>query len=122
MVSDMTGEQPNRIIHQPVRTRIMAALAPLDAGKMLEFRDLKILTGATDGNLGGHIAALEKASYIEVIKDFKAKRPRTRLMLSAEGRRAFDTYRAFLRALLDDGVISPESAKNQPKISPEADG
>ncbi|WP_042082759.1 transcriptional regulator [Iodidimonas nitroreducens] len=99
----MTEEQPDRIIHQPVRTRIMAALFPLDPGAMLEFRDLKILTGASDGNLGGHITALEKARYIEVIKDFKAKRPRTRLMLSAEGRKAFDAYRTFLRALLDDG-------------------
>jgi len=95
----MTVEQPDKLIHQPVRTRIMAALAPLgDAA--LEFRDLKQLSGATDGNLGSHITALESAGYVRVLKDFKGKRPRTRVALTPAGRLAFDAYRLYLRELL----------------------
>jgi len=99
MVTEM--DQPDKLIHQPVRTRIMAALAPLD-GAALEFRDLKTLSGATDGNLGSHISALESAGYVRVLKDFKGKRPRTRVALTPAGRLAFDRYRHYLRGLLEE--------------------
>lgn len=97
----MAPDQPDKLIHQPVRTRIMAALAPLD-GAPLEFRDLRELSGATDGNLGSHITALESGGYVRVIKDFKGKRPRTRVVLTPTGKQAFETYRHYLRSLLEE--------------------
>ncbi|GAB4125791.1 MAG: transcriptional regulator [Rhodothalassiaceae bacterium] len=100
MTSDSDRAQPDPVIHQPVRTRIMAALAPLHDG-LLEFRDLKTLTGATDGNLGSHIAALEQAGYVVIHKDFKGKRPRTRIGMSAGGRMAFASYCDWLRRLIE---------------------
>lgn len=95
----MRADQPDKLIHQPVRTRIMAALAPL-GDALLEFRDLKALTGATDGNLGSHLSALEAAGYVKVLKDFKGKRPRTRIGLTPAGRAAFEAYLAYLRLLI----------------------
>ncbi|GEQ99065.1 transcriptional regulator [Iodidimonas gelatinilytica] len=97
----MKNAQPDRLIHQPIRTRIMAALAPLARGSLLEFRDLKTLTEATDGNLGSHLTALETAGYVRISKDFHGKRPRTRVGMTEQGHAAFDAYRSYLRTLLD---------------------
>jgi DNA-binding MarR family transcriptional regulator len=93
-------DQPNAIIHQPVRLKIMAALKPLPSGELLEFVRLKTIVGATEGNLGAHIATLEEAGYVTVEKDFHAKRPRTRVALTKAGKRAFEDYVADLRSII----------------------
>lgn len=99
----MTGPETDPVIHQPVRLKIMAALNPLPPNSCLEFRELKTITGATDGNLGTHIGTLEGAGYVRVLKDFVGKRPRTRLQLTAAGRRAFEKYIAFLKDVIASG-------------------
>ncbi len=96
----MTMEQPDAIVHQPVRLKIMAALNPLPAREALEFLRLRALVGATDGNLGAHIGTLEQAGYVEVEKDFVGKKPRTRVRLTKAGRRAFEAYIEFLREIV----------------------
>jgi DNA-binding MarR family transcriptional regulator len=88
------------IIHQPVRLKIMSALKALPPGEMLEFVRLKKIVAATEGNLGAHIQTLEEAGYIVVEKDFADNRPRTRIKLSKDGRRAFEEYVLFLRDIL----------------------
>ena len=93
-------EQPDAIIHQPVRLKIMAALKVLPGQEQLEFVRLKAIVGATEGNLGAHITTLEDAGYVAVEKDFVAKRPRTRVALTQKGRRAFEDYVAYLRDIL----------------------
>jgi DNA-binding MarR family transcriptional regulator len=94
-------QQPDQIIHQPIRLKIMAALKPLPAGELLEFVRLKDIVGATEGNLGAHIVTLEQAGYAKVVKDFNGKRPRTRLSLTKVGRRALEDYVAYLREIID---------------------
>jgi DNA-binding MarR family transcriptional regulator len=96
-------EQPDAVIHQPVRLKIVAALKPLPEHEQLEFVRLKSIVGATEGNLGAHIATLEEAGYVEVEKDFVGKKPRTRVRLSKAGRRAFEDYVAYLRDIIDTG-------------------
>lgn len=96
-------QQPDTTIHQPTRLKIMAALKALPPREQLEFTRLKSIIGATDGNLGAHIATLEQANYVEVVKDFAAKKPRTRVRLTKEGRRAFEGYIEFLRE-----IVNPE--------------
>ena len=90
----------NAIIHQPVRLKIMSALKALPNGEMLEFVRLKKIVEATEGNLGAHIQTLEEAGYVAVEKDFADNRPRTRVKLTREGRRAFDEYVHFLKDIL----------------------
>lgn len=97
-------DQPNAIIHQPIRLKIMAALKALPQNEMLEFVRLRAIVGATEGNLGAHIGTLEEAGYVRVEKDFAGKRPRTRVKLTKEGRRAFDDYVADLRAIIEGGA------------------
>jgi len=94
-------EQPDPIIHQLVRLRIMSALKALPAGEQVEFVRLKAIVAATEGNLGAHITTLEEAGYAAVEKDFVGKRPRTRIALTKQGRRAFEDYVAYLREIID---------------------
>ena len=95
---------PDDIIHQPVRLRIMAALTALPPeAEGLDFSHLKKVTGATDGNLGAHIDHLAKANYVGVEKAFVAKRPRTTVKATVDGRRAFERHVAFLRSVIDGG-------------------
>jgi DNA-binding MarR family transcriptional regulator len=96
-------EQPDAVIHQPVRLKIVAALKPLPENEQLEFVRLKAIVGATEGNLGAHITTLEEAGYVEVEKDFVGKKPRTRVRLSKAGRRAFEDYVAYLRDIIATG-------------------
>ena len=97
---DSKTEQPDPVIHQQQRLKIMAALKALPAREQLEFVRLKAIVGATDGNLGAHIVTLEQSGYVEVEKDFIGKKPRTRVRLTKTGRRAFEDYIAFLREIV----------------------
>lgn len=90
---------PNEIIHQSVRLKIMSALNA--QREPLEFARLKAIAQATDGNLGAHLVTLENAGYVAIDKDFVGKRPRTRVRLLPEGRRAFADHVAYLRQTLD---------------------
>lgn len=95
--------EANELIHQTVRLKIMSALNALNGNAALEFVRLKAITGATDGNLGAHLATLEGAGYIRIEKDFVDKKPRTRVNLTKQGRRAFADHVAFLQNLLESG-------------------
>lgn len=94
-------DQPDNLIHQPVRLKIMAALKALPGTEQIEFVRLRKLVDATEGNLGAHIQTLEQSGYVAVEKDFADNRPRTRVKLSKLGRRAFEDYVAYLRGILD---------------------
>jgi DNA-binding MarR family transcriptional regulator len=95
------GEGPDEIIHQSTRLRITATLNALAIGEQMEFGRLKSILGATDGNLATHLTALEKAGYVGVEKDFVGKKPRTRVSLTKEGRRAFEKHVSYLKGLLE---------------------
>ena len=91
---------PDEIIHQSTRLKLTATLNALKPDESLEFGRLKAILGATDGNMATHIGALEKAGYIAVAKDYVGKKPRTRISLTREGRRAFERHVAYLQDLL----------------------
>lgn len=93
--------QADELIHQPLRLKIMAALYAGRHGDPLDFSHLKSLTQATDGNLGSHLAALEKAGYVAIAKDFVGKRPRTRASVTTIGGKAFRQHVAYLRELVE---------------------
>ncbi len=94
-------EQPDSVIHQPVRLKIIAALKGLPSGDKIEFVRLRAIVEATEGNLGAHITTLEEAGYIAVEKDFDGKKPRTRVALTKQGRKAFEAYVAYLRDIIE---------------------
>jgi DNA-binding MarR family transcriptional regulator len=91
----------NTIIHQAMRLKIMASLNVLAPGAAIEFTRLKGLVAATDGNLGTHLEALEKAGYVAIEKRFAGRKPQTRIKATPAGRRAFAEHVAYLREILD---------------------
>lgn len=93
---------PDELIHQALRLKIMAALNSADKDREpMEFSRLKRLVETTDGNLGSHLATLEKAGYVRIDKEFVGRKPRTLAAITAEGRSAFRRHVAFLRDLID---------------------
>ena len=92
---------PDEIIHQSLRLRIMATLNALPKGERMEFTRLKGLLKATDGNLGAHLGTLETAGYLAVEKDFVDMKPRTRVLATPAGRRAFEGHVAYLKDLIE---------------------
>lgn len=88
----------DRVVHEPARLMLMAALYVLDSA---DYTFLMNLTGVTWGNLSAHISKLEDSGYIEVEKSFKGKRPNTMLRLTPQGRAAFQAYRRKMKMLLD---------------------
>jgi DNA-binding HxlR family transcriptional regulator len=88
----MTAFDPralDRSVHAPVR---LAAMAALYSGGRETFSGLKRVTGATDGNLTGHMQALEQEGLIKVRKQFVGKVPQTSYELTPRGRQVFRGY------------------------------
>ncbi len=95
----MSGGNP--VIHQATRLKIMAALNRLHADAALEFTSLKAILATTDGNLGTHLDALERAGYVASEKRFVGRKPQTRVKATPAGRRAFAEQVAYLREVIE---------------------
>lgn len=93
--------QPNELIHQSLRLKIMAALNAARNDGPLEFTRLKALVGATDGNLSTHLSTLETAGYVALEKEFVGKKPRTRVTITGAGSAAFREHTSYLRGIID---------------------
>jgi len=88
---------PNRVIHEPARLKIMTVLSVAESA---DFTYLMGETGLTRGNLSVQLTRLKDADYIEIAKEFVGNSPRTTASMTPEGKKAFDEYRAYLRSLL----------------------
>ena len=89
----------DRIIHEPARFLIMAYLYVVDSA---DFLFLMNQTGLTRGNLSSHLSKLETAGYVDILKEFVKKMPRTILSLTEPGRTAFNDYRQQMKQVLED--------------------
>ena len=99
----------DELIHQPLRLRLMAALHA--SPEPLEFSWLKRLLAATDGNLGSHLATLEKSGYVAVAREGQGRASRTRITLTPTGRRAFRSHLDYLRELVEAAASAPAAAE-----------
>ena len=87
----------NKIIHEPGRLAILVYLS------MVEYADflfIQNVTGLTKGNLSAHMSKLEKAGYIEIIKEFIENKPHTALRITAQGEIALDEYKKQMSKIL----------------------
>lgn len=85
------------LLHQPVRTHLVAYLA---ARGEASFPELKRALALTDGNLDAHIKKLVAAKYVKMRKAEGETRPQTSYRLTESGRRAFEGYVDSLQRLL----------------------
>lgn len=91
------GPDLDRLIHERVRLGIVSALA---VNESLSFNDLKELLQVTDGNLSAHARKLEDAGYLECIKGYEGRVPRTDYSLTSDGRAALQEYLGHMEALI----------------------
>ncbi|RSK35455.1 winged helix-turn-helix domain-containing protein [Hymenobacter metallilatus] len=87
----------NKAFDNRVRLGVMAVLM---ANESVSFNELKEALDLTDGNLASHVAALEKAGYVTVSKQFIGKKPNTTYAASIEGKTAFQDHLLALEKLL----------------------
>lgn len=87
----------DRLIHERVRLAIISALA---VNESLSFNDLKALLGVSDGNLSVHARKLEEAGYLECLKSFRGRFPRTDYRITPAGREALEQYLEHMEALI----------------------
>jgi DNA-binding transcriptional ArsR family regulator len=94
----------DEVIHAPVRLSIMSALAAADR---VDFRFLRELVEVSDSLLSKHMALLEDADYVTVIKGYQGKRPRTWFTLTSTGRTAYDAYLDALHQIVGTTANQP---------------
>jgi DNA-binding transcriptional ArsR family regulator len=83
----------DRVIHEPVRLRIMAILSGVDRA---DFKFMLSTLGLSKGNLASHMDRLEQAGYVDIQKSFNGKMPHTEYCLTVAGKTALATYWAEL--------------------------
>ncbi|MFD7033881.1 winged helix-turn-helix domain-containing protein [Streptomyces sp. NPDC059917] len=84
------------LLNAPVRLSVVAALAPVDRA---EFGFVRDLVEISDSVLSKQVSALETAGWVAVVKGRVARRPRTWLSLTAEGRTVYARHLDALRAI-----------------------
>ena len=96
----------DRLVHSPARLSILTYLSVVEEGDAVYLLNQ---TGLTWGNLSANVTRLQEAGYIEVVKEFKDKKPHTVLKLTDRGRQAFHEYQNTMKGLLDTKSLSPAS-------------
>jgi len=97
----MSADKPlDSILHQPVRTRLVAFLAGRGEAT---FKELKELLQVTDGNLDAHLRKLSAVNYISSRKQQVNNRFQTFYSLTEKGRDNLKSYVASLQSLLLSG-------------------
>jgi DNA-binding MarR family transcriptional regulator len=94
----------DRVIHEPVRLRIMAILSGVDRA---DFKFMLATLGLSKGNLASHTDKLERAGYIDVKKSFSGRMPHTEYSLTDAGRTALANYWAALDGIRANGATRP---------------
>ncbi|WGD35155.1 transcriptional regulator [Olleya sp. YS] len=88
----------NKVFDHRIRLGIMSVLM---VNEYADFKTLKELLGATDGNLASHTKALEKAEYIKIEKQFIDRKPNTRYFATKLGQAEFKKHINALEKLIN---------------------
>jgi hypothetical protein len=85
------------LLHSQLRLAVMSILISTEEA---DFVFLKDKTASTSGNLSIQIEKLREAGYIEVVKSFRGKMPRTTCRITVKGIAAFEKYVAVLQSYI----------------------
>jgi hypothetical protein len=88
------------LLHSQLRLAVMSILI---GATEAEFVYLKDKTNATAGNLSVQLDKLQEASYIEIEKAFRGKKPVTTCRITKTGIKAFEDYVIAIKTYLDSG-------------------
>ena len=90
----------DRVIHQPIRTRIIAYLANV---KECDYTTLKNSLGLSDGHMTTHMRELLSGQYVEMEKEFVNNKPKTTYRITKEGKKRFLAYINTLKDIITIG-------------------
>src|SRR5687768_4943566 len=90
-------ETLDAVMHQPLRTQIVAYLA---GAQQATFTELRTALEVSDGNLESHMKKLIAAGYVEVSKQSGEGRTQSYYTLTRAGRAALKAYVNALQRLL----------------------
>lgn len=96
-MDDFDYQKIDDVISSRIRTAIMALLVSVEEAEFTFIRD-KI--NATDGNLSVHLKKLEDNKYIDVVKKFIDRKPRSIYRITDKGRKAFEEYIRYLESVI----------------------
>jgi len=104
------GGNLDAILHQPVRTRIVAFLV---GRQEATFMELKRVLDISDGNLESHLKKLISADYLTIRRESGRGRQQTLYLLTEAGQRALRDYLDSLRKLLGDRLNEADTSRDQ---------
>jgi predicted transcriptional regulator len=87
----------DQIIHQPVRTKIIALLV---SGGVSDFTTIKKTLELTDGHMSTHMKLLVESEYVDIEKTFVDNKPKTTYKISKLGKKKFTEYINSLKNLI----------------------
>jgi DNA-binding MarR family transcriptional regulator len=88
----------DRVIHEPTRLMIIMQLYVVESA---DFLFLQTQLQMTPGNLSSHLAKLEEAGYVFIVKEFIDRKPHTALRLTKKGRQSFKEYKKSIKQALN---------------------
>lgn len=91
-------EELDRILHQPIRTRIVAYLLTMEGA---DFSQLKKELQLTDGHMTTHMRELLESGYVAAEKSMLNGKSNTRYTVTPSGKKAFTAYVAMLKKIID---------------------
>ena len=101
----LSSPELNNVLHQPVRTRIVAYLATRGE---TTFNELKKALDITDGNLDSHMKKLVSVKYVQTKKQaVKKGKQQTLYCLTEVGSQEFENYIETLKRVLSPQFIQP---------------
>ena len=107
-------ENLDALLHQPLRTQIVAYLA---GAQQATFTELRTALAVSDGNLESHLKKMIAAGYIEVSKQSGEGRTQSHYTLTRSGRSALKAYVNALQRLLPLTVSTP-APKSRTRLKP----
>ncbi|MCO5142840.1 MAG: transcriptional regulator [Oligoflexia bacterium] len=87
----------DQVIHQPIRTKILALL--LNSGKC-DYSTIKSTLDLTDGHMSTHMKVLTAEQYVEVEKSFVDNKPKTTYKVTKFGKKKFAEYIESLKEII----------------------
>ena len=102
----------DRVMHERARLGMLTSLAAHPKG--LAFADLKRLCALTDGNLSRHLAVLQEAGLVDVVKGYERNRPQTVCRITSKGRKRYLEYLAVLEKVVIDAAAA---VKAEPDVT-----
>lgn len=100
----------DEVVHQRVRLGILTIA---HEARRVDFSYLRDHLDLSAGNLSQHLAVLERAGLITVEKGYEGRRPRTWVVLTADGRSALADEIAALKKLI--GRMERTARKGRPR-------